>query len=79
MIHQYRGGVIPDSAGARDIAEAARRTTEHRPWTRSDDFNFSRGLETIWSFISVIDKFIVERAPWKLGKDTAGVRSEAAG
>jgi methionyl-tRNA synthetase len=35
------------------------------------DFNFSRGLETLWSFISVIDKFIVERAPWKLGKDTS--------
>ncbi len=35
------------------------------------DFNFSRGLETLWSFISVIDKFIVERAPWKLGKDSS--------
>src|SRR4029077_11322996 len=35
-----------------------------------DEFNFSRGLETIWSFISVIDKFIVERTPWKFAKDT---------
>ncbi len=35
------------------------------------EFNFSRGLETLWSFISVIDKFIVERAPWKLGKDNS--------
>jgi methionyl-tRNA synthetase len=68
MIHQYRGGVIPDSPGSPDIAEAARRTTEVT-MDAFCEFNFSRGLETLWSFISVIDKFIVERAPWKLGKD----------
>jgi len=68
MIHQYRQGAIPDSPGLGDIAEAARRTTE-QVLEAFDDFNFSRGLETIWAFISVIDKFIVERAPWKLAKD----------
>jgi methionyl-tRNA synthetase len=70
MIKQYRNGVIPDSPGSPDIAEAARRSTE----TTMDafcEFNFSRGLETLWGFISVIDRFIVERAPWKLGKDTS--------
>jgi methionyl-tRNA synthetase len=70
MIHQYRNGLIPDSPGAPDVAEAARRTTEIT-MDAFCDFNFSRGLETLWSFISVIDKFIVERAPWKLGKDTS--------
>ena len=70
MIHQYRNGLIPDSPGAPDIAEAARRTTE-LTMDAFCDFNFSRGLETLWTFISVIDKFIVERAPWKLGKDTS--------
>jgi methionyl-tRNA synthetase len=70
MIHQYRDGIIPDSPGAPDIAEAARRTTE-LTMDAFCDFNFSRGLETLWAFISVIDKFIVERAPWKLGKDTS--------
>jgi methionyl-tRNA synthetase len=70
MIHQYRNGVIPDSPGSSDIAEAARRTTEIT-MDAFCEFNFSRGLETLWSFISVIDKFIVERAPWKLGKDTS--------
>jgi methionyl-tRNA synthetase len=71
MIHQYRKGHIPDSPGSPEIAETARRTTE----VAIDafcDFNFSRGLETLWSFISVIDKFIVERAPWKLVKDDGG-------
>ena len=70
MIHQYRNGLIPDSPGAPEIAEAARRTTEIT-MDAFCDFNFSRGLEALWSFISVIDKFIVERAPWKLGKDTS--------
>ena len=68
MIHQYRGGIVPDSAGLGDIAETAKETTEIA-LEAFDEFNFSRGLETIWSFISVIDKFIVERAPWKLAKD----------
>ena len=68
MIHQYRGGQIPQSDGVGDIAQAATRATE-MTLEAFDDFNFSRGLETIWSLISVIDKFIVERAPWKLAKD----------
>jgi methionyl-tRNA synthetase len=67
MINQYRQGLIPDSAGLGDIAEAARNTTE-QALEAFDDFNFSKGLETIWAFISVIDKFIVDRAPWKLAK-----------
>ncbi len=75
MIQQYRGGVIPDSPGAPEIAEAARRTTE-MTMDAFCDFNFSRGLETLWGFISVIDKFIVERAPWKLGKDASRFRPE---
>src|SRR5579863_1211058 len=68
MIHQYRGGVVPDSPGRGDIAAAARQTTE-QTLDAFDDFNFSKGLEAIWTLISVIDKFIVEMAPWKLAKD----------
>jgi methionyl-tRNA synthetase len=67
MIQQYRNGVIPESDGLGEIAEAARRTTE-LVLESFEDFTFSRGLEAIWGFISVIDKFIVERAPWKLCK-----------
>lgn len=68
MIHQYRGGVVPDSPGRGDIAATARQTTEET-LEAFDDFNFSKGLEAIWTLISVIDKFIVEMAPWKLAKD----------
>jgi len=72
MVHQYRGGVIPDSGGSGDIAQLADKTVETTV-EAFDEFEFSRGLETIWGFISIIDKFIVERAPWKLAKDEACV------
>src|SRR5260370_11301522 len=68
MINQYRAGVIPESDGLSEIAETARRTSA----TALDcfnDFDFSRGLEAVWSLIAVIDKFIVERAPWTLAKE----------
>jgi methionyl-tRNA synthetase len=68
MIHQYREGVVPASTGLPEIAENARRIVE-TAIASFEQFNFSRGLETIWGFLSVIDKFIVERAPWKLAKN----------
>jgi len=67
MIHQYREGVIPQSAGLGEIAESAQQTTA-LVLSAFNDFNYSKGLEIIWAFVSVIDKFIVERAPWKLVK-----------
>lgn len=70
MIHQYCGGKVPASAGDAAIAESARKTTllvnEH-----FDSLDFTRGLEAILAFVSLIDKFIVERAPWKLAKERA--------
>ncbi len=68
MIHQYRGGEVPASNGSGDIAGVATHTIE-QALESFYKFDFSRYLETIWSFISVIDKYIVERAPWKLVKD----------
>jgi methionyl-tRNA synthetase len=67
MIHQYRGGVVPDSPGHSHVAGAASEATA----IALDCFErleFSRALETIWGLIGRVDKFIVERAPWKLAK-----------
>jgi methionyl-tRNA synthetase len=70
MIQQYRGGVVPDSPGeeamgrgALESAAAAVRAYEA--------FDFSRALEHIWSIVALADKYIVERAPWKLAKDSS--------
>jgi len=39
--------------------------------TLFDEFEFSRGLEAIWALLSAVDRFIVQKAPWKLAKDPA--------
>jgi methionyl-tRNA synthetase len=68
MIEQYRGGAIPESTGDAAIAQMA-STTVKAVLEAYDRFEFSRALEQIWSIVSAVDKFIVERAPWKLAKD----------
>ena len=77
MIKQYRDGVIPQPSGdvGTPLAEAARTAIDQA--TRAfDAFEFSRGLEAIWTMLSGVDKFIVEQAPWKLAK--AASRGAAA-
>ncbi len=68
MIQQYRDGVVPASEGDSAIAGIARAATRSA-LDAYDKFEFSRALEQIWSIIAAVDKFIVERAPWKLAKD----------
>jgi methionyl-tRNA synthetase len=65
MIHQYRSGFVPAVAPDKNFQPAIDSTI-----AAFDKLDFSKGLETIWSLISDVDKFIVERAPWKLAKST---------
>jgi methionyl-tRNA synthetase len=67
MIHQYCGGAVPDSDGSSPIAEAAAQVTA-AALDYFEKLEFSKALEAIWGLIAVVDKFIVERAPWKLAK-----------
>jgi methionyl-tRNA synthetase len=68
MIQQYREGAIPDSTGDAGIADIANESAA-AALAAYDAFEFSKGLEHVWNIISAVDKFIVERAPWKLVKD----------
>ncbi len=70
MIRQYRGGRVPKSDGDQHIAEAATQATA-TVLESYDRFDFSYALESIWKLLSVIDKYIVERAPWMLAKSDA--------
>ncbi|MEP7366291.1 MAG: methionine--tRNA ligase [Acidobacteriota bacterium] len=70
MIRQYRGGVIPASAGDAAIAAVAGAAIEQAR-ASFDELAFSKGLDAVWGLLSAVDKFIVERAPWKLVKDPA--------
>jgi methionyl-tRNA synthetase len=66
MINQYRSGVIPAGSDA-SICELAGQTVLAVE-AAFDRFEFSRGLEALWTLISAVDKFIVQQAPWKLAK-----------
>ncbi len=71
MIKQYRDGVIPEPSGSECSLGAVARTAIDLTTRAFDAFEFSKGLEAIWTLLSATDKFIVEQAPWKLAKDPA--------
>ncbi len=66
MIQQYREGVVP-KAGDSEIAAQAEETIKS-VIASFENFEYSKGLETLWTLLSAIDKFIVQRAPWKMWK-----------
>jgi methionyl-tRNA synthetase len=66
MIHQYRHGVIPEGSPA-EIAALAGQTIQTVQET-FDRFEYCKGLEAVWELISAVDKFIVQKAPWKLAR-----------
>jgi methionyl-tRNA synthetase len=66
MIHQYRGGVIPEGSEP-EIAALADNIIQ-AVQDSFDRFEFSKGLESVWTLISAVDKFIVRNAPWKLAR-----------
>ena len=80
MIGRYFKGSIPDpgpetgkESREAEIIEAAGKTiTEFQ--SKFDNFEFSRGLELVWRFISNLNKYLVETEPWVL----AGKEDEAS-
>jgi methionyl-tRNA synthetase len=74
MIKQYRDGVIPSASGAPLALETSAIKAIDAATRAFDAFEFSRGLEAIWSMLSDVDRFIVEQAPWKLAKDPAATQ-----
>ncbi len=71
MIQQYRGGTIP--GGSTETVQKTACETIRAAAEAFHSFDFSKGLEAVWGMLSVVDKFIVEQAPWKLApnKDQA--------
>ena len=69
MIRQYRDGVVPEPSGTETSLAAVARATIDQATRAFDGFEFSKGLEAVWTMLSAADKFIVEQAPWKLAKD----------
>jgi methionyl-tRNA synthetase len=66
MITQYFGGVVP--AGDSEPRVVAAAETAAREFARHfDALDFSRALESLWALVAVVDGYITEKAPWKLG------------
>jgi methionyl-tRNA synthetase len=71
MINQYSEGKVPAAGpGDAQIAGIARAAASQM-LECFDRLDFTRGMDGIWTLVSAVDKFIVERAPWKLAKDPA--------
>ena len=73
MINRYFKGEVPyPSNAAHTPAEAAIEDAAKKTISAYDAFfdqyQFSRALETAWSLVSAVDKYIVENEPWALGE-----------
>lgn len=68
MVQQYRKGAVPAAQSTAEVVAAAARTAIAAVKQHYEAFEFSKGLEALWGLLSVVDKFIVEQAPWKLVK-----------
>ncbi len=74
MITRYFKGEVPypsPNAGHRpsdDAVAATARKTIADFNTLFDQFQFSRALESAWSLVATVDKYIVENEPWALGE-----------
>ena len=66
MVSQYRNGVIPQPCDP-EIKTDETVSTVIDAYNR---FEFSKALEAIWALISQADQYIVQKAPWKLVKNT---------
>jgi methionyl-tRNA synthetase len=73
MINRYFKGEVPyPSNAAHTPAEAAIEDAAKKTISAYgaffDQYQFSRALETAWSLVSAVDKYIVENEPWALGE-----------
>jgi methionyl-tRNA synthetase len=72
MINRYFKGEVPSGAASRTVGDdaiaATARKTISEFATLFDQFQFSRALETAWSLVAAVDKYIVENEPWALGE-----------
>ena len=64
-INAKRAGVSPDEQELVSVIEHARDEFLRR----FDNFEFSLGLETLWTVIARVDKLISDSKPWELIKD----------
>jgi methionyl-tRNA synthetase len=74
MVHRYRDGVIPEAPPERaqqldrDL-ETAVTTAIGAVKANFQAYQVSQALQDAWTLVRHVNKYIVEREPWKLAKD----------
>jgi methionyl-tRNA synthetase len=82
MIQRYFGGAVPYPSHlaahtAADDAIRAQAEAAIADFARLfDDYQFSRALETAWSLVGAVDKYLVEQEPWAVA-DKEGEENKA--
>ena len=72
MVYKYRQGKVPEPG---EFTEADRQLQAAAQTMISDyrqhmaEFLFHRGLQAVWEFVGVANRYIVNNAPWALAKD----------
>jgi methionyl-tRNA synthetase len=77
MITQYFDGVVP-AGEAEPRVVAAVETAEREFAQHFEALDFSRALESLWALVAVVDGYITEKAPWKLGAVEDGAARRAS-
>jgi len=74
MVHRYRDGLIPDApadraqALDRDLDAAVAKAIEAVK-ANFQAYQVSLALQDTWTLVRQVNKYIVDREPWKLAKD----------
>ena len=77
MVTQYFDGVVP-AGEAEPRVVAAAETAEREFAQHFEALDFSRALESLWALVAVVDGYITEKAPWKLGAVEDGAARRAS-
>jgi len=74
MVRNYFQGTIPPPAPEEPDDAEIRKTfgeMKDRAIAHYESYALNKALEEIWSFITAVNKYLADKAPWKLAKDPA--------
>lgn len=72
MVQKYRGGIIPPPGSYTKVDSELQGAAEKMLDCYVEvmgQFNFHLGLQAIWEFVGVVNRYIVTSEPWSLAKD----------
>ncbi len=75
MVEKYFAGIVPERRDLKHSDEVTRALIDKARQLGSeiqkgmDNVDFSYSLDSIWGLINVANKFIEQKAPWKLSKE----------